>query len=312
MASSRSDQFPLTSWLIQYVEKSSETNFIDLTEIKSTFQSDVLVEVPSSRTIGNLITTLFHGVKIKPGRCKDNWAKSTQRYYGLSWCNEPSDNAIINFNNLASFLPPDFFVISNTSNNNIVGYFTRYLVNGNRAMIEINIFSEGIWTLNFMGKIIDLNNLGIGTSFDFQRKTLDLIVDTVKRLRYCDGVTDGDYKTTLKYFREQVTKVGEYTNRMRCRAKNCATILSFTAINLTCYNCNMICKWSQSLLESESNDENENVTLSENDHTDLSDILKTVFPECNLKISTFLCSQKWLWKETHMEGDGANILFECA
>jgi hypothetical protein len=48
-----------------------------------------------------------------------------------------------------------------------------------------------------------------------QRKTLDLIVDTVKRLRYCDGVTDGDYKTTLKYFREQVTKVGEYTNRMR-------------------------------------------------------------------------------------------------
>jgi hypothetical protein len=89
MASSRSDPFPLTSWLIQYVEESSETNFIDLTEIKSKFQSDVLVEVPSSRTIGNLITKLFHGVKIKPGRCKDNWAKSTQRYYGLSWCKNP-------------------------------------------------------------------------------------------------------------------------------------------------------------------------------------------------------------------------------
>jgi hypothetical protein len=29
----------------------------------------------------------------------------------------------------------------------------------------------------------------------------------VKRLRYCDGVTDGDYKTTLKYFGEQATKV---------------------------------------------------------------------------------------------------------
>jgi hypothetical protein len=79
---------------------------------------------------------------LTPGRCKDNWAKSTQRYYGLSWCKEPCDYAIINFNNLASFLPPDFFVISNTSNNIIVGYFTGYLVNGNRAMIEINIFSE--------------------------------------------------------------------------------------------------------------------------------------------------------------------------
>jgi hypothetical protein len=51
MASSRSDQFPLTSWLIQYVEESSETNFIDLTEIKSKFQSDVLVEENSANFI---------------------------------------------------------------------------------------------------------------------------------------------------------------------------------------------------------------------------------------------------------------------
>ena len=123
------------------MEESSETIFIDLTEIKCKFQSDVLVEFPDSKTIGNLITKLFHGVKIKPGRCKDNWAKSTQRYHVLFWCKEPCDNAIINFNNLASFLPPDSFVISNTSNNIIVGYFSGYLVNGNRAMIEINIFS---------------------------------------------------------------------------------------------------------------------------------------------------------------------------
>ena len=59
MASIRSDQFPLTLWLIQYVEESSETNFIDLTENRSKFQSDVLVEVPSS--IGILITKLFQG-----------------------------------------------------------------------------------------------------------------------------------------------------------------------------------------------------------------------------------------------------------
>jgi hypothetical protein len=41
------------------VEKLSETNFIDLTENRSKFQSDVLVEVPSS--IGILITKLFQG-----------------------------------------------------------------------------------------------------------------------------------------------------------------------------------------------------------------------------------------------------------
>ena len=43
------EQFPGTSWLIQYVEELSETNFIDLTENRSKFQSDVLVEVPSSQ-----------------------------------------------------------------------------------------------------------------------------------------------------------------------------------------------------------------------------------------------------------------------
>jgi hypothetical protein len=36
------------------VEESSETIFIDLTEIKCKFQSDVLVEFPGSKTIGNL------------------------------------------------------------------------------------------------------------------------------------------------------------------------------------------------------------------------------------------------------------------
>jgi hypothetical protein len=65
----------LNEILLPYRDCSSETNFIDLTEIKSKFQSDVLVEVPSSRTIGNLITKLFHGVKIKPGRRKDNPVK---------------------------------------------------------------------------------------------------------------------------------------------------------------------------------------------------------------------------------------------
>jgi hypothetical protein len=66
---------------------------------------------------------------------------------------------------LTIFLPPDFFVISNTSSNIIVGYFTGYLVNGNRAMIEINIFSKGIWTLNFRGGNIYLKQLAQALTF---------------------------------------------------------------------------------------------------------------------------------------------------
>ena len=57
--------------------------------------------------------------------------------------------------------------------------------------------------VNFMGRNIDLKNFGIDTNFDFSKKNLDLMVDTVKRLRYCEGVADGEYQTTVKYFREQ-------------------------------------------------------------------------------------------------------------
>jgi hypothetical protein len=72
-------------------------------------------------------------VKIKPGRCKDNWAKSTQRYYGLSWCKEPCDNAIINFNNLASFIPHEDVAFINS--------LSRFLENEENC---VHLFSRNI------------------------------------------------------------------------------------------------------------------------------------------------------------------------
>jgi hypothetical protein len=91
------------------IHRKSDTTLIKcINALEKGNVSDEDVAFINSLSRGNLITKLFHGVKIKPGRCKDNWAKSTQRFYGLSWCKEPCDNAIINFNNLASFLPPDF------------------------------------------------------------------------------------------------------------------------------------------------------------------------------------------------------------
>lgn len=36
------------------------------------------------------------------------------------------------------------------------------------------------------------------------------------------------------------------------------------------------------------------VTLQKTEHEDLNEILKTIFPECSLKMQTFLMNQKWL------------------
>lgn len=39
---------------------------------------------------------------------------------------------------------------------------------------------------------------------------------------------------------------------------------------------------------------NDEVTLQKSDHEYLSEIFKIFFPECSLKLQTFLMSQKWL------------------
>jgi hypothetical protein len=54
-------------------------------------------------------------VEIKSGRSKENWCKSTQRYYGLSWKIEENLTQIVEFTNILNFLPPDYFVTSKTT-----------------------------------------------------------------------------------------------------------------------------------------------------------------------------------------------------
>ena len=51
-------------------------------------------------------------MKIKPGRCRGNWTKTTQRYYGIT--SEEENSPDIQFKNIKTFLPQDVFPISIT------------------------------------------------------------------------------------------------------------------------------------------------------------------------------------------------------
>jgi hypothetical protein len=70
----------LHAWIVEKLQESNENNFVGLLEIKKKYNSDV-----TSSAIGNVICQIFMNVKIKSGRSKENWCKSTQRYYGLSF-----------------------------------------------------------------------------------------------------------------------------------------------------------------------------------------------------------------------------------
>ena len=67
-----SEQSKLFTWLLENLRPANNQEFVDLIEIKSKCNLSV-----TSSAVGNLIVRLFKDVKIKPGRCKANWSKST-------------------------------------------------------------------------------------------------------------------------------------------------------------------------------------------------------------------------------------------
>ncbi|CAG2242829.1 unnamed protein product [Mytilus edulis] len=138
-----SDQTKLHSWLIDNIEKCSDTsNYVDLNEIKKKYCLPV-----SSAAIGNCIVQIFRDVTKKKKRCKEDWSKSTQAYYGLSWRTLSETNSL-EFKNIVSIVPNDFFVISRLPDKILLGYFTKEIINGNRFMIEIKFESNGQWFID--------------------------------------------------------------------------------------------------------------------------------------------------------------------
>ena len=129
------------------MQESNENNFVELLEIKKKCNSDV-----TSSAIGNVIYQIFKNVKIKSGRSKENWCKSTQRYYGLSWKIEENLTQIVEFTNIPNFLPPDYFVTSKSLTQVQIGHFTGEIVNGNKLMLEINLQADGYFSLFFYGQ----------------------------------------------------------------------------------------------------------------------------------------------------------------
>ena len=99
--------------------------------------------------IGNVIKKTLKHVNRKPGRCKENWCKSTQRYYGLSWKKDTNSQSEIEFANIPSLLPTDYFVISKTLIK--IGHFLRETVNGSKLMIEIHLQLHSYYSLHVMG-----------------------------------------------------------------------------------------------------------------------------------------------------------------
>ena len=97
---------PIFTWVVENLQPCNESEFVDLIEIKKKCEFEV-----TSSAVGNVIKKVFNNVKIKSGCSKENWCKSTQRYYGLSWKQDTINQPSILFIDIQTLLPEDCFVI---------------------------------------------------------------------------------------------------------------------------------------------------------------------------------------------------------
>lgn len=233
----------LVSWLLENVEKSIETDYIDLEEIKAKFKDQV-----TGVAVGNSISNLFPGIKVKRGRCKENWCKITQRYYGLKW--KKRDNVSENsdvFADVLSNLPEDFFLMTKTVNDLKLGHFSGEIINGQKVLYEVILKSDLTWHLFIMGHIIKPASVNAECKYTYS------VFETVRQLKHCMGVEEVDPNVCIQnkdstYVQECVTLLGsEKAEKYRSRSKTCDILLPFKnskTQSQTCDQCKKLKKIS--------------------------------------------------------------------
>ncbi|CAC5412159.1 unnamed protein product [Mytilus coruscus] len=227
----------------------------------------------------------------RKGHSKENWCKSTQRYYGLSWKQDNISQPEILFIDIQTLLPTDYFVISKTPISMKIGHFTGEIINGSKIMIEIQLETDGSISLLVMGKKIELEKIGIQEKFSMTVSSIESLFKIIKQLSYCSGVNT--VELDLPHFEEQVCLVGdENSEQIRYRAKTCCKVLPFKTSNAASSYCGNLKKFKTNVQNKEpkcdtdkknNNDINFNdinthdneIILGETDHNDLSDILTT-------------------------------------
>jgi hypothetical protein len=110
-------------------------------------------------------------------------------------------------------------------------------------MAEVTLHCEEKWTLMFMGKVIALDKVGVHDNFQFNRKSLHVLFETIRHLRYCTGVhqVNSDEENLPPFFKEHVSSISDENHDIVCyRVKSCLNVLPVISSNnasLSCINC---------------------------------------------------------------------------
>ena len=277
----------VSDWVFQNLTKGDQSSYVSLIEIKAVNPSI------SATKLGKTLSKAFPWIQIKRGRDPRNWSgKLTTRYYGLQWkdkenCEPHGNNGNVNFQFIVDNIPNDFFILTETEKNLCIGHFRKWTVNDNKIVTEVNFYSDWSWSITTLGKVTQPKDLGVENTFQCTRSGIQKVIDVVRSVRYCDGLSEIEPINSTEYYKENVSILHEANSSeyIRFRAKSCKVHLNFGEIRSTCIKCVQANVQVHSNAHSQKDVNNDNETadsesveLSEQDHADMKAVFIAFFP----------------------------------
>ena len=94
-----------------------------------------------------------------------------------------------------------------------IGHFTGEIINGRKFMIEIDLPSDGKYSLYMMGKKIDTENKGLQNHFLLTPMSVKSLLKVISDLQYYRGMKTIKRKV-LPYFQKHICSAGDENSKL--------------------------------------------------------------------------------------------------
>jgi len=177
-----------------------------------------------SNSVGQIVQKVFPNLKVMRKRCKSDWTKRQMIYQGIFW---QTDGKKIDFNDISK-LSRDFFVLNETQDSIKLGHMLKVMINSNRVVIELLFQNNLKWFISIRDQQrLKPSQFGMSDTFVLEENYLLGILDGIRTLRMCKGVTDISPQNENECIKEIFTNNAENSSISVYRSLKCHHIINY-------------------------------------------------------------------------------------
>jgi hypothetical protein len=194
------------------------------------------------------------------------------------------------FEEIQQHFPSNAMLLRQESHEVLFSIPSKVVSNGSLVLkhVQINNY-DNQWSLHITGKEIDLKNLGINSKYDGTLSCLTDLLAITGKLRLCTGVPMSSGKKVIPHsFQNEFISIcgDENSKQAHLRSNACKVGIPWSNRNNICISCQRaMSRVEKANLQFQENE----ISLSETDHNDVSTILEKVFPK-HLQRSKNFCN----------------------